>query len=313
MSAILNALGLGQNNNDDTNNPNRTSNNPSTSSSHYNQTSTSGQLGDKDLNRTSGTSTTSTDYQSGSGYQSGAAMNTGSTYDASRTDKYAGSTADMNRNDRYANGNADMNRNDRYAAGTGTDNAMTRSEEILHVGKESVEAGKARLHKYVTTERVEKDVNLAKESVTLEREPITDSSAINPTIGEAEYEVNLREERAVVNKEVVPKERVRLQKQVDQTVENVGDDIRKEHIEFGSTAGVNINRADKSGSYSSNSTNTTAPMASRSSNSTSTTAPMTSQSATTNAKNEGLNLQGLKVAGSGATSRTPVDDTTTSA
>src|SRR6201996_2219656 len=46
-----------------------------------------------------------------------------------------------------------------YASGdTTADDAMTRSEERLNVGKETVEAGRARLRKYVVTENVTRTV-----------------------------------------------------------------------------------------------------------------------------------------------------------
>jgi len=272
MSGILNAIGLGGNKTED---DNMNQNNSSNMSSSNSSTSTNHHLKDKNLNQTSAASTTRTSgsgYQTGSGYVAGSDMSN-STYGSDSTRM----RTDMDRT-------TDINR--------GTDNAMTRSEEVLHVGKESVEAGKARLHKYVTTERVEKDVNLEKETVTLEREPITDPSQLNPTIGEAEYEVALREERAVVDKEVVPKERVRLAKQVNMISENVGDDIRKEHIEYGTTPGVQINKTGSSSTSTS-------------------TRPISST--TTTSKDGDLNLQGLKVAG--ATTRDPAikSSSTTSA
>jgi len=134
-------------------------------------------------------------------------------------------------------------------------NVMTRSEERLHVGKETVEAGKARLHKYVTTEQVQTEVGLQKESVTLEREPITDGRALaGAEIKEAEFEVNLQAERAVVTKEVVPLEKVRLNKQVEQTTQAVGGEVRKEHIEYGTTAGVQTNTVQTGGSSTTNTT-----------------------------------------------------------
>jgi len=138
---------------------------------------------------------------------------------------------------------------------------MTRSEEQLRVGKESVEAGKARLHKYVTTERVETEVPLTQESVVLEREPITDANRdaamAGPEIKEAEYEVNLRAERAVAGKETVPMERVRLGKQAETTTQTVGDNIRKEHIEYGTTAGVKTNHTGAGATATGNQYNNT--------------------------------------------------------
>jgi len=151
------------------------------------------------------------------------------------------------------NNNPGYNRqmNDRTTASSSGnysgDDAMTRSEEQLRVGKESVEAGKARLHKYVTSERVETEVPITQESVVLEREPINeanrDAAMAGPEIKEAEYEVNLRAERPVATKETVPMERVRLGKQAETTSQTVGDEVRKEHIEYGTTAGVKTSHA----------------------------------------------------------------------
>jgi stress response protein YsnF len=47
-----------------------------------------------------------------------------------------------------------------------------------------------------------------------------------------EHEVVLREEEAVVSKRVVPKERVRLDKDVVTEQREVGGEVRKEQIEF---------------------------------------------------------------------------------
>jgi len=170
-----------------------------------------------------GSSTTTTTTTTG-GNTGMAGSRTGAAYNSSSNQYAAGSTS----------------------AGTmGADDAMTRSEERLHVGKETVDAGKARLHKYVTAEQVQTDVALQKESVTLEREPITDANRdralAGPEIKEAEFEVNLTAERPVVNKETVPIERVRLNKQVEQTTQAVGGEVRKEHIEYGTTPGVQTN------------------------------------------------------------------------
>jgi len=162
-----------------------------------------------------------------------------------------------------ASGQAYNSSSNQYAAGSataGADDAMTRSEERLHVGKESVEAGKARLHKYVTTEQVQTEVPLQKESVTLEREPITDANRdralAGPEIKEAEFEVNLQAERPVVSKETVPIERVRLNKQVEQSTQAVGGEVRKEHIEYGTTPGVQTNTV-QTGSATTTSQNST--------------------------------------------------------
>ena len=121
-------------------------------------------------------------------------------------------------------------------SGPTTDNAMTRSEEQLRVGTESVEAGRARLRKYVVSENVTQSVPVSHEEIRVEREPITDANVGNaldgPAISEEEHEVTLHAERPVVAKEAVPVERVRLDKQTVTEQETVSEQVRKEQIEF---------------------------------------------------------------------------------
>ena len=121
-------------------------------------------------------------------------------------------------------------------SGPTTDDAMTRSEEELRVGTQRREAGRARLRKYVVTEQVTKTVPVQREKVRVEREPITegnvDRAMSGPEISEEEHEVVLHEEEAVVSKRAVPKERVRLDKDVVTEQRQVGGEVRKEQIEF---------------------------------------------------------------------------------
>ncbi len=116
--------------------------------------------------------------------------------------------------------------------GPNTDNAMTRSEEHLQGGTQAVEAGCARLRKYVTIETEAVQVPVTKEQVTLEREPITDANVgqamDGSAISEEEHEVVLTEERRVVAKEAVSVERVRLGKQAVTEEVTVSEDVRTE-------------------------------------------------------------------------------------
>jgi len=120
-------------------------------------------------------------------------------------------------------------------SGPNTDDAMTRSEEQLRAGTETVSAGKARLRKWVETEEQNVSVPVKKEKARLETEPITDAnrgSALDgPAISEEEHEVTLTEERPVVAKEAVPVERVKLTKDTEQREEQVSEEVRKERID----------------------------------------------------------------------------------
>ena len=120
-------------------------------------------------------------------------------------------------------------------SGPTTDNAMTRSEERLNVGTRSQEVGRARLRKYVVTENVTETVPVSREEVRVEREPITERNIGNamegPAISEEEHEVVLHAETPVVEKEAVPVERVRLDKETVSEQETVSEGVRKEEIE----------------------------------------------------------------------------------
>ena len=120
-------------------------------------------------------------------------------------------------------------------SGPNTDDAMTRSEEELLVGTAQRERGRVRLRKYVVTEHVQQTVPIQREEVRLEREPITDANIDQamdgPAISEEEHELVLHEEEPVVEKRVVPKERVRLGTEVHQEERQVSEEIRKEQID----------------------------------------------------------------------------------
>jgi uncharacterized protein (TIGR02271 family) len=123
----------------------------------------------------------------------------------------------------------------RDTSGPTTDSSMTRSEEQLRVGTETVEGGRARLRKYVVTENVSTTVPVSHEEVRVEREPITDANRdaalSGEPISEEEHEVTLRAERPVVAKEAVPVERVRLAAETVTEDVSVNETVRKERIE----------------------------------------------------------------------------------
>jgi uncharacterized protein (TIGR02271 family) len=115
-------------------------------------------------------------------------------------------------------------------AGGDREGSVTRSEEELHVGKEQTEAGRARLRKWVETEPVQMDVELQRETARVTREPV-DEPVSGAEIGDEEVEVPLREERAVVEKQAVAKERIGLETDVETERQTISDDVRKERVE----------------------------------------------------------------------------------
>jgi uncharacterized protein (TIGR02271 family) len=123
----------------------------------------------------------------------------------------------------------------RDVSGPTTDDAMTRSEEELNVGKAERESGRVRLRKYVVEDEVTQTVPVRREEVRVEREPITDANVDDaldgPAISDEEHEIVLHEEEPVAEKRAVPKERVRLDKDVTTEERQVSDTVRKEQVE----------------------------------------------------------------------------------
>jgi uncharacterized protein (TIGR02271 family) len=108
--------------------------------------------------------------------------------------------------------------------------SVTRSEEELEVGKRPVEAGSARLRKWVETEPVSLDVELRREVARVTREQI-DEPAGEHDFQEEEVEVPLHAEKPVVQKQAVAKERVGIQKDVQTEKKTVKDELKKERVE----------------------------------------------------------------------------------
>lgn len=115
------------------------------------------------------------------------------------------------------------------------DEAMTRSEEELRVGTARRPKELVRLKKYIVTENVQQTVPVQHEEVRVEREPITEANRgkamQGPEMTESEHEVTLMTEEPVVEKRVVPKERVSLEKEVTTGEEKVEEQVRKERID----------------------------------------------------------------------------------
>jgi len=108
--------------------------------------------------------------------------------------------------------------------------AVTRSEEELRVGKREEELGRLRIHKWVETEDVEVPVEVRREKARVTREPV-DETVSDQAIGEDSFEVTLREERPVVEKKTVAKERIGIEKDVEVDRETVEGEVRKERVE----------------------------------------------------------------------------------
>jgi uncharacterized protein (TIGR02271 family) len=111
---------------------------------------------------------------------------------------------------------------------------MTRSEEELTAGKVRQEAGRVRLRKWVETEPVEFNVPVEREQAHIEREPITEANREAAMSGvelrESVHEETLYEEHVEPKKRVVPKERVRVEKESTMGEEQVSEELAKERV-----------------------------------------------------------------------------------
>ena len=112
---------------------------------------------------------------------------------------------------------------------------MTRSEEELRVGKVRRPRELVRLKKRIVTDHEQMTIPVEREEVRVEREPVTAENVDKATAGaqmrESEHEVTLHEDEVVAEKKVVPKERVRLDKDAAVAEEQVQEQVRKEKID----------------------------------------------------------------------------------
>ena len=178
------------------------------------------------VNSTGTAGTTGTTGTAGAGYTGGVGGS-----DA----RHRGETGDQPHDQRRdRSGEAGVQGHD--TSGPTTDEAMTRSEERLHVGTERREAGRARLRKHIVTETQTAQVGTSHEELTIEREPITEANRGAATSGaqlsEEEHEVVLHEEVPVVSTTVEAVERVRLGTETEHDTQAVSADVRKEEIEL---------------------------------------------------------------------------------
>jgi len=106
---------------------------------------------------------------------------------------------------------------------------VIRSEEELRVGKETVATGKVKVEKTVVTEPETVSVPVSHEEVVIERHPI-DPVVTGTEVHPESHEMTLHEERPVVGKETVAKERIRVRKEVVDDTAVVAENVRKENV-----------------------------------------------------------------------------------
>ena len=106
-------------------------------------------------------------------------------------------------------------------------------EEELHVGKREVQRGGVRVHSRIEERPVEEQVNLREERAVVERRPV-DRAATEADLGnafrESSIEVTERAEIPMVSKEARVVEEVVVGKEVNQRTETVHDTVRRTDV-----------------------------------------------------------------------------------
>jgi uncharacterized protein (TIGR02271 family) len=114
-----------------------------------------------------------------------------------------------------------------------TEGAMTRSEEELERRTVRRQRGRVRLRKYVVTEQVQRTIPLRREEIRIE-EAATPAQAGGARAEDAEAsaveEIVLYKEIPVIEKRVVPAERVRVVKDTRTDEAPIAEEVRKERI-----------------------------------------------------------------------------------
>jgi uncharacterized protein (TIGR02271 family) len=108
---------------------------------------------------------------------------------------------------------------------------VQRSEEELRTGTREREAGALNVRKRVRTDREQVRVPTKREEVSVERVPVNEERT-GAEIGEDEVSMPVVEEEAVVGKQSVVKEEVRVRKDVVDDEEVVEEDVRKEEVDI---------------------------------------------------------------------------------
>lgn len=147
-------------------------------------------------------------------------------------------------------GRGDMSADAAALSGTGGDTGMreqdatgetpeiTLYEEQLHVGTERVESGRVRLVKHVVTENVTKTVPVTHEEIRVERVPLDGTAEAAADVrgdhafADESIEATTYAERPVVETEAVAVEKVRLEKDVRTTDEQVTGEVRREEVDI---------------------------------------------------------------------------------
>jgi uncharacterized protein (TIGR02271 family) len=114
-------------------------------------------------------------------------------------------------------------------------------EERLRVGKREVNRGTVRVRSFIVEEPVREEVRLREERVDIERRPVNQptrplaAGAPGDLLQERTVELTETAEEAVVAKDAVVKEEVRVRKRADERVEQIDETVRHTEVEVEDT------------------------------------------------------------------------------
>ena len=124
-----------------------------------------------------------------------------------------------------------------------TEQTIPVVEERLRVGKRQVDQGRVRVRSFVVEKPIHEEVQLREEHVEIERRPVNQPASSSAGTGgsgpfrEQTFEVQETAEEAVVAKDAVVTEELRVRKQVAERVESIDDTVRHTEVEVDDSRG----------------------------------------------------------------------------
>lgn len=116
----------------------------------------------------------------------------------------------------------------------GRDAVLTRSEEQLHVSTVRTPVTNVRFRKRIVTEMRTVTIEVSREELVVQHEPIIDGQAVDRSAPPApqELDIVLYEQRPVVTLETVPVERIRVRTHTVTDDQSITETVGKEQIEL---------------------------------------------------------------------------------
>jgi len=114
----------------------------------------------------------------------------------------------------------------------GNEEVIPLAEEVLVVGKQTVNTGTTRIRRYVVETPVEQQVSLVRERVVVERRRPATNKVTGETLTELTIEVVETDEVPVVAKSVQLREEIVVRTERTEHVETVRDTVRQDEVEI---------------------------------------------------------------------------------